>query len=124
MSASEPCPLNLAPTSSTTAMLDGDAMAVALLQWRGFTEQDFARAHPGGTLRQAPVHVEDVMRRGAAVCKYGRTRRWRKDCWRYSGMTAIVDVGRAASSACFTDGDLRRTLDRLQTCMPRRCARS
>ena len=64
----EACPLNLAPTASTTAALAmGDALAVALLEARGFTAEDFARSHPGGTLgRRLLLHVEDVMRTGAA----------------------------------------------------------
>ena len=64
--AQEACPLNLAPTASTTATLAmGDALAVALLDARGFTEEDFARSHPGGTLgRKLLLHVEDVMRTG------------------------------------------------------------
>src|SRR5207248_2066219 len=65
----EACPLNLAPTASTTATLAmGDALAVAVLEARGFTNQDFARAHPGGSLgRQLLLHVEDTMRTGAAI---------------------------------------------------------
>src|SRR2546426_2062886 len=65
----EACPLNLAPTASTTATLAmGDALAVAVLEARGFTRQDFARSHPGGALgRKLLLHVEDLMRTGAAV---------------------------------------------------------
>src|SRR5579871_211624 len=65
----EACPLNLAPTASTTATLAlGDALAVAVLEARGFTKQDFALSHPGGTLgRQLLLHVEDVMRKGSAL---------------------------------------------------------
>ena len=68
--AEEACPLNLAPTASTTATLAmGDALAVALLEARGFTAQDFARSHPGGSLgRQLLLHVEDLMRTGDARC--------------------------------------------------------
>src|SRR5271170_2640645 len=67
----EACPLNLAPTASTTAMLAmGDALAVTLLEARGFTATDFARSHPGGTLgRQLLLHVEDLMRTGTAIPK-------------------------------------------------------
>ena len=67
--AEEACPLNLAPTASTTATLAlGDALAVALLEARGFTSQDFARSHPGGTLgRKLLLHVSDVMRTGDAA---------------------------------------------------------
>jgi arabinose-5-phosphate isomerase len=113
----EACPLNLAPTSSTTAMLAmGDAMAVALLKWRGFTEEDFARAHPGGTLgRRLLLHVEDVMRKGNDIPMVsadtlladGLVEMSRKGL----GMTAIVDGDRRILGI-FTDGDLRRTLDR------------
>ncbi len=69
--AEEACPLNLAPTASTTATLAmGDALAVTLLEARGFTKQDFARSHPGGSLgRQLLLHVEDLMRTGAAIPK-------------------------------------------------------
>jgi len=113
----EACPLNLAPTSSTTATLAmGDAMAVALLKWRGFTEEDFARAHPGGTLgRRLLLHVEDVMRRGDDVPAILPTTSLADGLLEMSrkglGMTAIVDERRQLLGV-FTDGDLRRTLDR------------
>ena len=112
----EACPLNLAPTSSTTATLAmGDAMAVALLKWRGFTEEDFARAHPGGTLgRRLLLHVEDVMRKGADIPAVAADTGLAEGLLEMSrkglGMTAIVDA-RKHILGIFTDGDLRRTLD-------------
>lgn len=113
----EACPLNLAPTASTTATLAmGDALAVALLKHRGFTEADFARSHPGGTLgRRLLLRVADVMRRGDDLpmvtaetpLPLGLLEMSRKRL----GMTAIVDAGRHVVGI-FTDGDLRRALDR------------
>jgi arabinose-5-phosphate isomerase len=115
--AQEACPLNLAPTASTTAALAlGDALAVALLERRGFSADDFARSHPKGRLpRQALVHVADVMRRGddvpavrldasgmQAIAEISRGR---------LGMTAVVDEARRVQGI-FTDGDLRRALER------------
>ncbi|MGE0582489.1 MAG: KpsF/GutQ family sugar-phosphate isomerase [Steroidobacteraceae bacterium] len=112
----EACPLNLAPTASTTVTLAmGDAIAVAVLEARGFTEQDFARSHPGGSLgRRLLLHVEDVMRKGDdiprvapdAPLKDGLVEMSRKGL----GMTVIVD-GAGRSLGVFTDGDLRRILD-------------
>ena len=113
----EACPLNLAPTASTTAALAvGDALAVALLKARGFTEEDFARSHPAGTLgRRLLLHVRDVMRTGTDVPKVaadtplaaGLLEVTRKGL----GMTAIVDADDRVLGV-FTDGDLRRALDR------------
>jgi arabinose-5-phosphate isomerase len=113
----EACPLNLAPTASTTAALAaGDALAVALLKARGFTEEDFARSHPAGALgRRLLLHVKDVMRTGAALPKVppgvplteGLMEMTRKGL----GMTVIVDE-RDRVLGVFTDGDLRRALDR------------
>ncbi|HLY52208.1 MAG TPA: KpsF/GutQ family sugar-phosphate isomerase, partial [Steroidobacteraceae bacterium] len=113
----EACPLNLAPTASTTAALAvGDALAVALLKARGFTEEDFARSHPAGALgRRLLLHVKDVMRTGAALPKVapdlplaeGLMEMTRKGL----GMTAIVDEHDRVLGV-FTDGDLRRALDR------------
>jgi len=113
----EACPLNLAPTASTTAALAvGDALAVALLKARGFTEEDFARSHPAGSLgRRLLLHVKDVMRSGADVPKVspgtpiadGLMEVTRKGL----GMTAIVDDADRVLGV-FTDGDLRRVLDR------------
>jgi arabinose-5-phosphate isomerase len=113
----EACPLNLAPTASTTAALAmGDALAVALLKHRGFTEADFARSHPGGTLgRRLLLHVADVMRRGKDLpvvrpetpLTEGLLEMSRKRL----GLTAVVD-GAERVVGIFTDGDLRRALDR------------
>ncbi|MGA7986523.1 MAG: KpsF/GutQ family sugar-phosphate isomerase [Burkholderiales bacterium] len=113
--AQEACPLNLAPTASTTAALAlGDALAVALLDARGFSADDFARSHPGGTLgRRLLTHVADVMRRGADVPSVPDTATLHQAVQEMSrgrlGMTAVVDAaGRVAG--IFTDGDLRRVL--------------
>jgi arabinose-5-phosphate isomerase len=113
----EACPLNLAPTASTTAQLAmGDALAVAVLEARGFTRADFARSHPGGALgRRLLLHVEDVMRTGDAVpciapealLSAGLLEMSRKGL----GMTVVVDAGQRVLGI-FTDGDLRRALDR------------
>lgn len=112
----EACPHNLAPTASTTAALAlGDALAVALLDARGFTAEDFARTHPGGSLgRRLLIHVRDVMHTGAAL-PIVRVTASLKDALlemtrKGLGMTAVVDdAGRLAG--IFTDGDLRRTLE-------------
>ena len=113
----EACSLNLAPTASTTATLAmGDALAVAVLEARGFTPEDFARSHPGGTLgRRLLLHVEDVMHRGETlpavspdtVLSAGLLEMSRKGL----GMTAVVDERRRVLGV-FTDGDLRRAFDR------------
>ena len=113
----EACPLNLAPTASTTATLAmGDALAVAVLEARGFTRSDFARSHPGGALgRRLLLHVEDLMRTGAAVPRVspddplatGLLEMSRKGL----GMTVVVDTGQHILGV-FTDGDLRRALDK------------
>jgi arabinose-5-phosphate isomerase len=113
----EACPLNLAPTASTTAALaTGDALAVTLLHLRGFTEDDFARSHPGGSLgRRLLLHVEAVMHRGAEVpmvrpkdtLSAGLLEMSRKGL----GMTAVADEEDRLLGV-FTDGDLRRALDR------------
>jgi arabinose-5-phosphate isomerase len=113
----EACPLNLAPTASTTATLAmGDALAVAVLEARGFTAQDFARSHPGGALgRKLLLHVEDLMRTGTAVPRIspdaplsaGLLEMSRKGL----GMTVVVDRHDRILGV-FTDGDLRRALDR------------
>jgi arabinose-5-phosphate isomerase len=114
--AQEACPLNLAPTASTTAALAlGDALAVALLDARGFSADDFARSHPRGRLpRQALVHVSDVMRKGEAVPRVREDASLKEALIEMSrarlGMTAVVDsAGRVRG--IFTDGDLRRTLE-------------
>jgi len=113
----EACPLNLAPTASTTAALAvGDALAVALLKARGFTEEDFARYHPAGALgRRLLLHVRDIMRTGVALPKVPPDMRLGEGLMEVTrkglGMTAIVDPGDRVLGV-FTDGDLRRALDR------------
>jgi len=114
--AEEACPHNLAPTASTTATLAmGDALAVAVLEARGFSEHDFARSHPGGTLgRRLLLHVEDVMRTGEQVPTVGPDASLRDGMLEITrkglGMTAIVDDARRVLGI-YTDGDLRRALD-------------
>ena len=114
----EACPLNLAPTTSTTVTLAmGDALAVALLDARGFREQDFALSHPGGALgRRLLTHVRDVMRSGDAVPSVGPETSLVEALLEVTrkglGMTAIVDAeGRPVG--VFTDGDLRRVIERM-----------
>jgi arabinose-5-phosphate isomerase len=113
----EACPLNLAPTASTTAALAmGDALAVAVLEARGFTEEDFARSHPAGSLgRQLLLHVEEVMRRGEELPAVGPDTLLSAGLLEMSrkglGMTTILDE-RGRVLGIFTDGDLRRALDR------------
>ena len=114
--AEEACPLNLAPTASTTATLAmGDALAVALLQMRGFTAEDFARSHPSGSLgKRLLLRVSDVMRTGDRVPSVTPAVTLRDALLEMTdkglGMTAIVD-DRQAILGIFTDGDLRRSLD-------------
>ena len=113
----EACPLNLAPTASTTAALAmGDALAIAVLEARGFTEEDFARSHPGGSLgRRLLLHVEDVMRKGDDLPRVGPDTLLSEGLLEMSrkglGMTTIVDADDHVLGI-FTDGDLRRALDR------------
>jgi len=113
----EACPLNLAPTASTTAALAvGDALAVALLKARGFTEEDFARSHPAGNLgRRLLLHVGDVMRAGEQIPKVLATTPLAEGLLEVTrkglGMTAVVDETDRVMGI-FTDGDLRRALDR------------
>ena len=113
----EACPLNLAPTASTTAALAmGDALAIAVLEARGFTEEDFARSHPGGSLgRRLLLHVEDVMRKGDDLPRVGPDTLLSEGLLEMSrkglGMTTIVDEANRVLGV-FTDGDLRRALDR------------
>ncbi len=114
--AAEACPLNLAPTASTTATLAmGDALAVALLEARGFTPEDFAMSHPGGSLgRRLLLKISDVMHQGERLPTVT------PDCMlteallemtrKGLGMTAVVDDQRHVLGV-FTDGDLRRILD-------------
>lgn len=112
----EACPLGLAPTSSTTAQLVmGDALAVALLETRGFTREDFARSHPAGQIgRKLLLHIRDVMHIGDAVPRVSENATISQTIMEITrkrlGMSAIVDVN-GAVSGIFTDGDLRRTLD-------------
>lgn len=112
----EACPLNLAPTASTTATLAmGDALAVALLKSRGFTAEDFARSHPSGSLgKRLLLRVADVMRSGDDVPAVPPDVPMRDGLMEMTakglGMTAIVDGGRRILGI-FTDGDLRRALD-------------
>src|SRR6187399_1376603 len=115
----EACPLNLAPTASTTATLAlGDALAVALLEARGFTSQDFARSHPAGALgRRLLLHISDVMHAGAEVPRVGPDASASEALVEMSrarlGMTAVVDA-QDRLLGVFTDGDLRRALDDAQ----------
>ena len=113
----EACPLNLAPTASTTAQLAlGDALAVALLDARGFKAEDFARSHPGGALgRKLLTHVRDVMRSGSDVPSVppeaGLSELMREMSAKGLGAAAIVDIdGRVLG--IFTDGDLRRLIEK------------
>jgi arabinose-5-phosphate isomerase len=113
----EACPLNLAPTSSTTVSLVlGDALAIALLEARGFTAEDFAFSHPGGALgRRLLLKVENVMHAGDSLPRVKRGTSLRDALLEMTqkglGMTVVTeDDGRLAG--IFTDGDLRRTLDR------------
>jgi arabinose-5-phosphate isomerase len=113
----EACPLNLAPTSSTTAMLAlGDALAVACLDARGFGPDDFARSHPAGALgRRLLTYVRDVMRTGERIPRVGLDTSMIDALHEISrkqiGMTAVVDAG-GRLQGIFTDGDLRRLLER------------
>jgi len=112
----EACPLGLAPTASTTAALAmGDALAVALLESRGFTEEDFARSHPGGALgRRLLLLIDDLMHTGDAIPRVGMDTPLTEALMEMSrkglGMTAIVDA-QGKLAGVFTDGDLRRTID-------------
>jgi arabinose-5-phosphate isomerase len=112
----EACPLNLAPTASTTAQMAlGDALAVALLDARGFREEDFARSHPGGSLgRKLLMHVAELMRSGDAVPRVTTDTvmadMLHEMTTKGLGFTAVCDaVGRIAG--VFTDGDLRRLIE-------------
>lgn len=113
----EACPLGLAPTSSTTvALVMGDALAVALLEARGFTEEDFALSHPGGSLgRRLLLHVSDIMHSGDDMPRVTPGVSISEALLEMSskgmGMTAIVDDSNRVLGI-YTDGDLRRTLDR------------
>ena len=119
----EACPLNLAPTTSTTATLAlGDALAVATLSAKGFTKEDFARSHPGGALgRRLLIHVQDIMRTGEDIPavreEVGVLEAVREITKKHIGMTAVVDdEGRV--TGIFTEGDLRRLIERLGDIRP------
>jgi arabinose-5-phosphate isomerase len=113
----EACPLNLAPTASTTAQMAlGDALAVALLDARGFKEEDFARSHPGGALgRKLLIHVRDLMRSGNDVPRVAPdasfTAMLREMTGKGLGFTAIAGDDDSVQGI-FTDGDLRRLIER------------
>ena len=114
--AKEACPLNLAPTASTTAQLAmGDALALALLEARGFQAEDFARSHPGGALgRRLLTHVSDVMRTGDALPQVGPRASFsalmREMSAKGFGATAVVNEDQQVLGI-FTDGDLRRLVE-------------
>jgi len=122
----EACPMNLAPTASTSAALAiGDAIAVALLEKRGFTKEDFAKSHPGGSLgKQLLLSVEDIMHTGAEIPAVYETDKLASGLIEMSekalGMTVVIDQ-KDNLVGIFTDGDLRRTLenkvDIQNTCM-------
>ncbi|MGH1541144.1 MAG: KpsF/GutQ family sugar-phosphate isomerase [Arenicella sp.] len=111
----EACPLNLAPTASTTATLAmGDALAIAILEARNFSEQDFARSHPGGALgRRLLLYVEDIMHKGSQIPLVDETASIDQTLLEMSqkslGMTGITDQNKQLTGV-FTDGDLRRAL--------------
>ena len=113
----EACPLNLAPTASTTAQLAlGDALAMALLDARGFKAEDFARSHPGGSLgRKLLMHVRDLMRKGVDVPHVQAQTKFpdlmREMSHKGLGASAIVDATHRVLGI-FTDGDLRRLIER------------
>ena len=114
----EACPLNLAPTSSTTVTLAlGDALAVACLSAKGFSKEDFARSHPGGALgRRLLIHVRDIMRQGDAVPRVTADIRLldaiREITAKHIGMTAVVDADDHVIGI-FTEGDLRRLIEKV-----------
>lgn len=115
--AKEACPLGLAPTTSTTvALVLGDALAVALLDAKGFTAEDFALSHPGGSLgRRLLLHVSDIMHKDEAIPAVSNTASLKDALLEMSkkglGMTAIVSADLTVLGV-YTDGDLRRTLDK------------
>jgi len=115
----EACPLGLAPTSSTTATLAmGDALAVAVLEARGFTEQDFALSHPGGNLgRRLLLRVSDIMHSGAAVPLVNTQTTLNDTLLEMTakglGMAGVIDVASNRLAGIYTDGDLRRTFEKM-----------
>lgn len=127
--AKEACPHNLAPTASTTAQLAmGDALAVALLDARGFRADDFARSHPGGALgRKLLTHVNDVMRSGNQVARVPQNADlmalMREISAKGLGMSAVVD-GNDRVLGIFTDGDLRRLIEKSASSLDLRSLRA
>jgi arabinose-5-phosphate isomerase len=115
----EACPLGLAPTASTAAaMALGDALAMALLEARGFTAEDFARSHPGGSLgRKLITHVRDVMRTGEAIPVVALNATLEQALFEITGkgmgMTVVLNNDRTLAGI-YTDGDLRRTLPKVK----------
>ena len=115
----EACPLGLAPTSSTTATLAmGDALAVAVLEARGFTEQDFALSHPGGNLgRRLLLRVSDIMHTGTSIPLVSSTSTLKDTLLEMTakglGMAGVVDAERNGLVGIYTDGDLRRTFEKM-----------
>ncbi|HWG66947.1 MAG TPA: KpsF/GutQ family sugar-phosphate isomerase [Rhodanobacteraceae bacterium] len=125
--SNEACPLGLAPTASTTAALVlGDALAIALLEARGFTADDFARSHPAGALGRRLLKISDVMHTGAAIPSVRVDATLTEALMEMSrkglGMTAIVDEA-GVLQGVFTDGDLRRSLDDHAVDMRATCVR-
>ncbi|WP_374437956.1 SIS domain-containing protein [Inhella sp.] len=123
----EACPLNLAPTASTTAQMAlGDALAVALLDARGFRPEDFARSHPGGALgRKLLTHVKDLMRQGEALPTVAPDTPFTDMMKTMSAKTlgcAVVVDGSGVLQGIFTDGDLRRLIERGTDLRPLRAA--
>ncbi|MCH8105660.1 MAG: KpsF/GutQ family sugar-phosphate isomerase [Proteobacteria bacterium] len=115
----EACPLGLAPTSSTTASLAmGDALAVAILQARGFTEEDFALSHPGGNLgRRLLLRVSDIMHTGDAIplvnTEYSLKQTLLEMTSKGLGMAGVIDPESSRLVGIYTDGDLRRTFEKM-----------
>ncbi|MEE8364227.1 MAG: KpsF/GutQ family sugar-phosphate isomerase [Gammaproteobacteria bacterium] len=115
----EACPLGLAPTSSTTASLAmGDALAVAVLQARGFTEEDFALSHPGGDLgRRLLLRVSDIMHTGEAIPlvnpEYSLKQTLLEMTNKSLGMAGVIDPETSKLVGIYTDGDLRRTFEKM-----------
>ena len=112
----EACPLNLAPTASTTATLAlGDALAMALLEVKGFTSDDFARLHPGGQLGRRLLKVADLMHKGDDIPQVFESTPMRDAIYEMSrkklGITAVVDGESGRLLGCISDGDLRRLLE-------------
>ena len=115
----EACPLGLAPTSSTTATLAmGDALAVAVLEARGFTEEDFALSHPGGNLgRRLLLRVSDIMHSGDAIPLVNTETSLRDTLLEMTakglGMAGVIDAANGQLAGIYTDGDLRRTFEHM-----------